>query len=120
MVPRSLAGDESKGSDTQESIKRTRIGPPGLWSRSHLRNIAPGTTATSSARAATWGRDRRKTRHFAPSPRPRRIARIAGDMAVLKNSTLTWAYAPVTPTYATPLSGASPTATSLRIARLTP
>ncbi|MET7570397.1 hypothetical protein ABZT04_18105 [Streptomyces sp. NPDC005492] len=47
-------------------------------------------------------------------------ARISGDMAVLKNGTLTWAYAPVTPTYATALSGASPTVTSLRIARLTP
>ncbi|MEV6479807.1 hypothetical protein [Streptomyces sp. NPDC051576] len=47
-------------------------------------------------------------------------ARISGDIAVLKDSTLTWAYAPVTPTYATALSGASPTVTSLRIARLTP
>ncbi|MGW3100395.1 hypothetical protein [Streptomyces sp. NPDC001100] len=47
-------------------------------------------------------------------------ARITGDIAVLKNGTLTWAYAPVTPTYASPLNGASPTATSLRIARLTP
>ncbi|WP_329260199.1 hypothetical protein OG223_40820 [Streptomyces sp. NBC_01478] len=47
-------------------------------------------------------------------------ARISGDIAVLKNGTLTWAYAPVTPTYATPLNGASPTTTSLRIARLTP
>ncbi|MFD4874592.1 hypothetical protein ACFWOB_14710 [Streptomyces sp. NPDC058420] len=47
-------------------------------------------------------------------------ARISGDMAVLKNGTLTWAYAPVTPTSATPLNGASPTTTSLRIARLTP
>lgn len=28
--------------------------------------------------------------------------------------------APVTPSYATPLNGASPTTTSLRIARLTP
>ncbi|MBK6011658.1 hypothetical protein [Streptomyces sp. MBT53] len=46
--------------------------------------------------------------------------RITGDLAVLKNGTLTWAYAPVTPTYASPLNGASPTATSLRIARLTP
>ena len=47
-------------------------------------------------------------------------ARISGDIAVLKNGTLTWAYAPVTPTYTTALNGASPTATSLRIARLTP
>ncbi|XUL92004.1 hypothetical protein ACQ86D_39865 [Streptomyces galilaeus] len=47
-------------------------------------------------------------------------ARITGDIAVLKNGSLTWAYAPVTPTYASPLNGASPTATSLRTARLTP
>ncbi|MEV0736993.1 hypothetical protein AB0I51_13695 [Streptomyces sp. NPDC050549] len=46
--------------------------------------------------------------------------RISGDIAVLKSGALTWAYAPVTPTYASPLNGASPTATSLRIARLTP
>ncbi|MFJ6895900.1 hypothetical protein [Streptomyces hokutonensis] len=46
--------------------------------------------------------------------------RISGDIAVLKNGTLAWAYAPVTPSYASPLNGASPTATSLRIARLTP
>jgi hypothetical protein len=47
-------------------------------------------------------------------------ARISGDIAVSKNGSLTWAYAPVTPSYATPLTGASPTTTSLRIARLTP
>ncbi|MDV9174422.1 hypothetical protein R6V09_30485, partial [Streptomyces sp. W16] len=47
-------------------------------------------------------------------------ARISGDIAVLKNGALTWAYVPVTPTYASPLNGASPTATSLRTARLTP
>ncbi|MFF4349563.1 hypothetical protein [Streptomyces sp. NPDC001530] len=47
-------------------------------------------------------------------------ARITGDIAVLKDGTLTWAYAPVTPSYATALTGASPTTTSLRIARLTP
>ena len=47
-------------------------------------------------------------------------ARISGDIAVLKSGALTWAYAPVTPTYASPLNGASPTATSLRTARLTP
>lgn len=47
-------------------------------------------------------------------------ARITGDVAVLKNGSLTWAYAPVTPSYATPLSGASPTTTTLRIARLKP
>ncbi|MGW4913811.1 hypothetical protein [Streptomyces sp. NPDC004270] len=47
-------------------------------------------------------------------------ARITGDIAVLKDSTLTWAYAPVTPAYGTPLTGASPTTTTLRIARLTP
>ncbi|WP_046734095.1 hypothetical protein [Streptomyces humi] len=47
-------------------------------------------------------------------------ARLTGDVAVLKNGALTWAYAPVTPTYGTPLTGASPTTTTLRIARLTP
>ncbi|MGW2963134.1 hypothetical protein ACWDGI_32395 [Streptomyces sp. NPDC001220] len=47
-------------------------------------------------------------------------ARITGDVAVLKDSALTWAHAPVTPTYGTPLTGASPTTTTLRIARLTP
>jgi hypothetical protein len=47
-------------------------------------------------------------------------ARISGDIAVLKNGALTWAYASVTPSYASPLNGASPTVTSLRTARLTP
>lgn len=47
-------------------------------------------------------------------------ARISGDMAVQKDGTLTWAYVPVTPTYAKPLTGASPTSTTLRIARLKP
>lgn len=47
-------------------------------------------------------------------------ARITGDIAVLKDGSLTWAYAPVTPSYATPLTGASPTTTTLRIARLKP
>ncbi|MFF1440322.1 hypothetical protein [Streptomyces sp. NPDC058295] len=47
-------------------------------------------------------------------------ARIAGDLAVLKDGTLTWAYAPVAPSYAKPLTGASPTTTTLRIARLKP
>ncbi|MEU6347859.1 hypothetical protein ABZ896_00825 [Streptomyces sp. NPDC047072] len=47
-------------------------------------------------------------------------ARITGDIAVQKDGTLVWAYAPVTPTYATPLTGASPTSTSLRIARVKP
>ena len=47
-------------------------------------------------------------------------APITGDIAVLKDSTLTWAYAPVTPPYAAPLTGASPTTSTLRIARLTP
>ncbi|CAM5514785.1 hypothetical protein [Streptomyces aurantiogriseus] len=46
--------------------------------------------------------------------------RITGDLAVLKDGTLTWAYAPVTPTYAKPLTGASPTTTTLKIARLKP
>ncbi|MPY62026.1 hypothetical protein [Streptomyces spongiae] len=47
-------------------------------------------------------------------------SRLTGDIAVLKDGTLTWAYVPVTPSYATALTGASPTATSLTIARLTP
>ncbi|MGW7408199.1 hypothetical protein ACWGI9_31665 [Streptomyces sp. NPDC054833] len=47
-------------------------------------------------------------------------ARITGDIAVAKDGSLTWAYAPVTPSYATKLSGASPTTKTLRIARLTP
>ncbi|MHB9858193.1 hypothetical protein [Streptomyces sp. YIM S03343] len=47
-------------------------------------------------------------------------ARITGDIAVLKDGTLTWAYAPVTPSYGSPLSAASPTTTTLRTARLTP
>ncbi|SES41091.1 hypothetical protein SAMN04487983_105027 [Streptomyces sp. yr375] len=46
--------------------------------------------------------------------------RVTGDIAVLKDGTLTWAYAPVAPTYATPLTGASPTTKTLRIARLKP
>lgn len=46
---------------------------------------------------------------YAAKPRP-----------VQKDATLTWAYVPVSPSYAKPLTGASPTSTSLRIARLTP
>ncbi|MDX3664953.1 hypothetical protein [Streptomyces europaeiscabiei] len=47
-------------------------------------------------------------------------ARISGDIAVLKDGTLTWAYAPVTPSYTTTLNGASPTTKTLKVARLTP
>ncbi|MER5791636.1 hypothetical protein [Streptomyces sp. NPDC001980] len=47
-------------------------------------------------------------------------ARFTGDIAVLKDSSLAWAYASVTPSYSTSLTGASPTTTTLRIARLTP
>ncbi len=47
-------------------------------------------------------------------------ARISGDIAVLKNGTLTWAYAPVSPAYSPPLNGASPTTKTLKIARVTP
>ncbi len=47
-------------------------------------------------------------------------ARISGDIAVLKDSPLAWAYAPVTPSYSTPLNGASPTTKTLKIARLKP
>ncbi len=46
--------------------------------------------------------------------------RITGDIAVQKDGTLTWASVPVTPSYATPLTGASPTTKTLKIARLTP
>lgn len=47
-------------------------------------------------------------------------ARITGDIAVSANGALTWAYAPVTPSYTTALNGASPTSTTLKIARVTP
>ncbi|MFD9441312.1 hypothetical protein ACFWBR_23175 [Streptomyces sp. NPDC060006] len=47
-------------------------------------------------------------------------ARFTGDIAVLKDGTLTWAYVPVTPSCTSALSGASPIATSLRIGRLEP
>ncbi|MDX3859799.1 hypothetical protein [Streptomyces europaeiscabiei] len=47
-------------------------------------------------------------------------ARISGDIAVLKDGTLSWAYAPVTPSYTTALNGASPTTKTLKVARLTP
>ncbi|GAA3786823.1 hypothetical protein GCM10022403_021940 [Streptomyces coacervatus] len=47
-------------------------------------------------------------------------ARITGDIAVSANGALTWAYVPVTPSYASALNGASPTSKTLRIARLTP
>lgn len=47
-------------------------------------------------------------------------ARVTGDIAVQKDGTLTWAYTPVTPSYATALTGPSPTTTTLRIARLKP
>ncbi|MET8975121.1 hypothetical protein ABZX85_05820 [Streptomyces sp. NPDC004539] len=46
--------------------------------------------------------------------------RITGDLAVLKDGTLTWAYTPVTPSYTTTLNGASPTTGWLRVARLKP
>ncbi|MEU5887175.1 hypothetical protein ABZ835_10085 [Streptomyces sp. NPDC047461] len=46
--------------------------------------------------------------------------RITGDIAVQKDSTLTWASVPVTPSYASALTGASPTTKTLKISRLTP
>ncbi|MFJ3669013.1 hypothetical protein ACIPSE_21440 [Streptomyces sp. NPDC090106] len=46
--------------------------------------------------------------------------RITGDIAVQKNGTLTWASVAATPSYATALTGASPTTKTLRITRLTP
>lgn len=45
-------------------------------------------------------------------------ARIAGDIAVLPGGDLTWAYAPVAPSYAGPLSGSSPTTATLGVARI--
>ncbi|MDX6346881.1 MAG: hypothetical protein QOF84_1671 [Streptomyces sp.] len=45
-------------------------------------------------------------------------ARIAGDIAVLADGDLTWAYAPATPDYRTALSGSSPTTATLSVARL--
>jgi hypothetical protein len=45
-------------------------------------------------------------------------ARITGDIAVLPDGDLTWAYAAVTPSYSTPLSGASPTVSKLTVAHL--
>ncbi|MFC9630572.1 hypothetical protein ACFTY8_15055 [Streptomyces mirabilis] len=47
-------------------------------------------------------------------------ARITGEVATLKDGSLTWAYAPVTPSYASALTGASPTTTTLKVARLKP
>jgi hypothetical protein len=46
--------------------------------------------------------------------------RITGDIAVQKDGTLTWASVPVTPSYASALTGASPTTKTLKITRLTP
>jgi hypothetical protein len=45
-------------------------------------------------------------------------ARIAGDIATLADGSLTWAFASATPDYGSAMSGASPTTTSLSIARL--
>ena len=46
-------------------------------------------------------------------------ARIAGDIATLSDGSLTWAFASSTPDYSSPMSGASPTTTTLSIAHLT-
>lgn len=46
--------------------------------------------------------------------------RITGDIAVQKDGTLIWASVPVTPSYASALTGASPTTKTLKITRLTP
>jgi hypothetical protein len=43
-----------------------------------------------------------------------------GPASVLPDATPTWAYVLVLPSYAKPLTGASPTSTGLRIARLKP
>jgi hypothetical protein len=45
-------------------------------------------------------------------------SRIAGEIGVLPDGDLTWAYAPATPDYRTALAGASPTSGSLAVARL--
>ncbi|MEU6140166.1 cellulose binding domain-containing protein [Streptomyces sp. NPDC047081] len=46
-------------------------------------------------------------------------ARIAGDIAVLPDGSLTWAFAAATPDYSTPMTGTSPTVGKLSIAHLT-
>ncbi|MER6129216.1 hypothetical protein ABT173_43000 [Streptomyces sp. NPDC001795] len=45
-------------------------------------------------------------------------ARIAGDIAVLPDGSLVWAFARATPDYSRPMGGSSPTTTTLSIARL--
>jgi hypothetical protein len=56
----------------------------------------------------------------APPRHDPRKTQISGDVATLKDGSLTWAYAPVTPSYASALTGASPTTTTLKVARLKP
>ncbi|WP_078655673.1 cellulose binding domain-containing protein [Streptomyces fulvoviolaceus] len=45
-------------------------------------------------------------------------ARIAGDIAVLPDSSLAWAFTAATPDYSSGMSGSSPTSSTLSIARL--
>lgn len=72
-----------------------------------------GTFAGTSFRLIDWnGRFQSATKVVG--------TRITGDIAVQKDGTLTWASVPVKPSYATPLTGASPTTTTLQIARLKP
>ncbi|MFE0256417.1 hypothetical protein [Streptomyces sp. NPDC059010] len=72
-----------------------------------------GTFAGTSLRLIDWnGRFKSATKVVG--------TRITGDIAVQKDGTLAWASVPVTPSYATPLNGASPTTTTLKIARLKP
>ena len=86
-----------------ESLKNAKCANgtcTGTFSGTHLRLVDWNGTAKSADKVVS--------------------ARISGDIAVQKDTTLTWAYTPVTPSYATPLTGSSPTSTNLKIARLTP
>ena len=47
-------------------------------------------------------------------------ARIAGDIAVLPDGSLVWAFAQATPDYSRPMGSSSPTTTTLSVARMTP
>lgn len=47
-------------------------------------------------------------------------AHIAGDIAVLPDGSLAWAFAPATPDYSGPLAGSGPATTTLSLAHLVP
>ncbi|NUT24539.1 MAG: hypothetical protein HOV84_01110, partial [Streptomyces sp.] len=72
-----------------------------------------GTFAGTSLRLIDWNGEFKSATKVVST-------RITGDIAVQKDGTLAWASVPVTPSYATPLNGASPTTTTLKIARLKP